>query len=130
VVLMVHLTGGSRIAEIAGEDAAKARFLVDYPEAQIARVILSADRRDAVLELEDGHVGMVHAVGSNYLTRFVNRGEMAAVPSAGEDGAVDLDTGDITWPRAQMHFADDETARAVAGMFASTLDQPANKRAA
>mgnify|MGYP000256506634 CR=1 FL=1 len=83
-----------------------------------------------VLELDDGHVGLVHAIGSNYLTRFVNRGEMAAMPSETEEGVVDLITGDITWPRAHMHFADIDTAGIVAGMFASTLDETANKRAA
>ncbi len=130
VVLAVHLSGGSRVAEIADTDAALDRFMIDYPEVDVLRCILSSDRRDAVLELADGHVGLVHAVGSKYLTRFVNRGEMAAVASAAEDGGVDLNTGDITWPRAHMRFADSETARTVADMFASTLDNVANKRAA
>lgn len=130
VVLVVHLTGGSRVAEITSEGAALERFLIDYPEAVATRCIISGDRRDAVLELADGHVGLVHAIGSNYLTRFVNRGEMAAVPSAAEEGVVDLITGDITWPRAHMHFADADTARTVADMFVSTLDDTANKRAA
>lgn len=130
VVLVVHLTGGSRVAEIASDDVALERFLVDYPEVAATRCIISSDRRDAVLELADGHVGLVHAVGSNYLTRFVNRGEMAAVPSEKEEGVVDLNTGDITWPRAHMHFTDNDTARMVADMFASTLGATANKRAA
>jgi hypothetical protein len=130
VVLLVHLTGGSHTAEIASEDAALERFLVDYPEAEAIRCIISSDRRDAVLELDDGHVGLVHAIGSNFLTRFVNRGEMAAVHSAKEEGVVDLNTGDITWPRAHMRFTDAQTARTVAEMFASALDETANKRAA
>ena len=130
VVLAVHLSGGSRVAEIADADAALDRFRMDYPEVEALRCILSSDRRDAVLELADGHVGLVHAIGSKYLTRFVTRGEMAAVASAAEAGGVDLDTGDITWPRAHMRFADSETARTVADMFASTLDDIANKRAA
>jgi hypothetical protein len=130
VVLAVHLSGGSRVAEIADADAALDRFRIDYPEVEALRCILSSDRRDAVLELADGHVGLVHAIGSKYLTRFVTRGEMAAVASATEDGGVDLNTGDITWPRAHMRFADSETARMVADMFASTLDDFANKRAA
>ena len=130
VVLAVHLSGGSRVAEIANANAALDRFLIDFPEAEALRCILSIDRRDAVLELADGHVGLVHAIGSKYLTRFVNRGEMAAMPSATEAGGVDLDTGDITWPRAHMRFADAETAKTVAGMFASTLDTAASKRAA
>jgi hypothetical protein len=130
VVLVVHLTGGSRIAEIAGKGAAVERFRIDFPDVEVIRCIISSDRRDAVLELSDGHVGLVHAIGSKYLTRFVNRGEMAAMPSAKEEGVVDLYTGDITWPRAHMHFADNETAGTVAGMFASVLDETANKRAA
>lgn len=130
VVLVVHLTGGSRIAEIANENAALERFRIDFPEVEVTRCIISRDRRDAVLCLTDGHVGLVHAVGSKFLTRFVNRGEMAASASAAEEGVVDLNTGDITWPRAHMHFADNETAQTVADMFASTLDKTANKRAA
>ena len=130
VVLVVHLTGGSSIAEIADEQAARDSFALDYPESVVAQCILSSDRRDAVLELSDGHVGLVHAFGSKFLTRFVNRGEMAAVVSGSEEGAVDLNTGDITWPRAQLHFAGAETAKMAAGLFASTLDESANKRAA
>lgn len=129
IVLLVHLTGGSKGAEIESEETAFARFAIDYPEAKPVRCIVSSDRRDAVLELADGHVGLVHAIGSKYLTRLVNRGEMAARPGADSAG-VDLSTGDITWPRAKMHFADSATARTVAGMFASELDNSANQRAA
>lgn len=128
VVLLVHLTGGSRLAEIANAEQATARFLIDYPEAAVERGIVSADRRDAVLELGDGHVGLVHVVGSNFLTRFVSRGEMAARASG--QGAVDLLTHDLTWPRAHMTFSDDETARDVAGLFASELGPRAQQRAA
>jgi hypothetical protein len=130
IVLVVHLTGGSRPAELGSEQDALERFAIDYPEVAISRCILSTDRRDAVLETDDGHVGLVHAIGSKYLTRFVNRGEIAASPSAVKAGAVDLDTGDITWPRAELHFDDDETAKIVAGLFSSTLDRSANQRAA
>ena len=82
------------------------------------------------LELADGHVGLVHVVGSNYLTRFVSRGEMTANESAAEPGGVDLVTHDLTWPRARMTFKDTETARDVAGLFAPELTDRADKRAA
>lgn len=131
IVLAVHLTGGSRPAEIAGETEATDRFAVDYPEAVVLRCILSADRRDAVLEIADGHAGLVHAIGSKYLTRFVGRGEMTARRSEAEPGAVDLDTRDITWPRARLRFSDAATAEAVAALFAPTTpDQTASTRAA
>ncbi|MFZ2101361.1 MAG: hypothetical protein WAU86_12440, partial [Oricola sp.] len=130
VVLVVHLTGGTRLAEIAGAEQAIERFLIDYPEAHISRGIVSADRRDAVLELADGHVGLVHVVGSNYLTRFVSRGEMTANASDAEAGMVDLVTHDLTWPRARMTFNDMTTARDVAGLFAPELTNRADRRAA
>lgn len=130
VVLMVHLTGGSGVAAIESEKQARDRFATDYPEAETVRCILSADRRDAVLELADGHVGLVHAIGSNYLTRFVSRGEMTADVSASEAGVVNLVTRDLTWPRAHMTFEDNETAREVAGLFAAELAGPAQQQAA
>jgi hypothetical protein len=130
VVLLVHLTGGSRMAVIEGEEQARDRFAVDYPEAETTRCILSADCRDAVLQLADGHVGLVHAIGSNYLTRLVTCGEMAAHVGEAETGVVDLLTHDLTWPRAQMTFEDNKTAREVAGLFASELAGPAQEKAA
>jgi len=130
VVLLVHLTGGSQLAAIEGEGQARDRFAIDYPEAEVARCFLSADRRDAVLELADSHVGLVHAIGSNYLTRFVSRGEMTAEVNVSETGAVNLLTRDMTWPRAHMTFQDNETAREVAGLFAPELAGRAQQRAA
>lgn len=130
VVLMVHLTGGSRVAAIASGEQAKERFAIDYPEAVVRQCILSADRRDAVLELADGHVGLVHAIGSNYLTRFVSRGEMTARVNDSQSGSVDLLTHDLTWPRARMTFDDTATAGDVAGLFAPELTPSAGKRAA
>lgn len=130
VVLLVHLTGGSRMAVIEGEEQARDRFAIDYPEAETTRCILSADRRDAVLELADGHVGLVHAIGSNYLTRFVTRGEMAAHVGDADTGVVNLLTHDLTWPRAHMTFEDNDMAREVAGLFASELTGPAQEQAA
>lgn len=130
VVLVVHLTGGSQLADIADAGVAQDRFAIDYPEAAVLRCILSEDRRDAVLELADGHVGLVHAIGSKFLTRFVSRGEMTALANARETGAVDLNTGDITWPRARLHFADDETAKKAASLFAANPDPKTRQRAA
>ncbi|WP_370320696.1 hypothetical protein [Oricola sp.] len=130
VVLLVHVTGGSRMALIEGEEQARVRFAIDYPEAETSRCFLSADRRIAILELADGHVGLVQAIGSNYLTRFVTRGEMAARVGNAGTGVVTLLTHDLTWPRAHMIFEDNETAREVAGLFSSELTGPAQEQAA
>lgn len=130
VVLVVHLTGGSHTAEFDSEEAALERFMIDYPEAQVRKCILSKDRHDAVLELDDGQVGLVHAFGAHFLTRLVRRGEMTARAGATEESAVDLATGDATWPRARMHFADGATARTVVALFGKKVDNTDNKRAA
>jgi ferric-dicitrate binding protein FerR (iron transport regulator) len=118
VVLAVHLTGGSVPAEFGDADQAAKRFAVDFPEAEVRRAFVSRDRRDVVLELADGHVGLVHAIGKMALTRFVAAGEMAAHVSGDDPRKVDLDTGDFTWPRAHFEFEDRETASEVAGLFA------------
>ncbi|QKV17761.1 hypothetical protein [Oricola thermophila] len=130
VVLVVHLTGGSHTAKIANEDAAVERFLIDYPDVEVRQCFLSWDRRDAVLELEDGQVGLVHAVGVNFLTRLVKRGEMTARAGVSDESAVDLETGDVAWPRARMHFADSAMARTVVALFDKKVDTTDNKRAA
>ncbi len=117
VVLTVHLTGGSRVAHIESDKKAVDRFTKDYPEAEPVRCIISVNRRDAVVELADGHVGLVHAIGSHFLTRFVASDEISARLHQSRKCTVDLLIHDLTWPRAQMTFGDDETAQYVANLF-------------
>ena len=118
IVIAVHLMGGTVVAEFTSPDEAIVRFRIDYPEANVAACHISRNRRDAVLELADGHVGLVHAIGSKYLTRSIRGGEMAT--RATGKGTVEIDTHDITWPRARMEFEDQETARKVAELIGSS----------
>ena len=117
IIIAVHLMGGTVVAEFTSLDEAIDRFRIDYPEAKVAACHISKKRRDAVLELADGHVGLVHAIGSKYLTRLIRGGQMAA--RATGTGTVEIDTHDITWPRARMEFEDQETARNVAELIGS-----------
>jgi hypothetical protein len=117
IVIAVHLMGGTAVAEFTSSDEAIDRFRIDYPETNVVACHISRNRRDAVLELADGHVGLVHAIGSKYLTRSIRGGEMAARST--ETGTVEIDTHDITWPRARMEFEDQETARGVAELIGS-----------
>ena len=118
IILAVHLTGGSRTNEFTVPQTAKERFAVDFPEAEILTCHLTADHHDAVLELKDGHVGLVHAIGSMALTRFVAAGEMQARVNEADPSAMDLKTGDLTWPRAHFAFDDPDEAARVASLFA------------
>lgn len=117
IVLAVHLSGGTRSATLASEDEATNRFLIDYPDARIARCDLSADGGIAVLALEDGTIGLVHPVGSHYLTRHVSPGGFSARIDEANPTSVRLKTGDLTWPRAILNFEDAATAKRVAALF-------------
>ncbi|WP_421849160.1 hypothetical protein [Oricola sp.] len=117
IILAVHLSGGTKTSEFDAASVAIERFAVDFPETETVKCHLTRDRHDAILELADGHIGLVHAVGSNALTRFVAAGEMSAWQSADNASSVEIRTGDLTWPRAQFHFDDAGEAAVVSGLF-------------
>lgn len=118
VVLIVHLTGGSRRARLDGEAAARARFAIDFPEAVVAAVHLTRDGDAAFLALEDGRAGIVAAIGDRFLTRVVGAGDMADEPRA--SGAVlTLRLRDFTWKGGAFTFAGESEARAVRDLLAA-----------
>lgn len=116
VVLIVHLTGGSRRARLADEAAARARFGVDHPDLAIVAVHLTKEGDAAFLALDDGHVGIVAAIGDRFLTRLVRAPDLAAPPRVA--GAVLLlRFRDFTWPGGSFTFDREDEARAVAALL-------------
>lgn len=114
IVAAIHFTGGSRAASIASADQARARFAADYPNIQITAVVVTADRRSALLETADGRAGLVHAVGAKFLTRLLTQRDVAAVRSEA-DNVLSVRFWDFTFPRARFAFAGPaEAARAEA----------------
>ncbi|MCO5158223.1 MAG: hypothetical protein M9945_15985 [Aquamicrobium sp.] len=118
VVLLVHLTGGSRRARLADEAAARARFGVDYPDPAIVAVHLTQDGDAAFLALDDGRVGIVAAVGDRFLTRLVGAADLAGAPRVA-GATLMLRLRDFTWPGGAFTFAAEGEARAVAALFAA-----------
>lgn len=116
VVLSVHLTGGSRRAQLDGEEHARARFAEDYPAIAIRAVHLTADRSAAVMELGDARIGIVQAIGGKFLTRVLAQGDLSTAPRA-SDCTVTIRSGDFTWRRGDFTFENDETAKRVEAMF-------------
>ncbi len=118
VVLLVHLTGGSRRARLEDELAARARFGVDYPDLAIVAVYLTQDGDAAFLALEDSRVGIVAAVGDRFLTRMVGAHDLAGTPRV-TGATLMLRLRDFTWPGGAFTFAGEGEARAVAELFAA-----------
>lgn len=117
IVIAVHLTGGTARAVLADAAAARTRFLVDYPDEEIAAVYLTGDRTAAFLELANGHVGLVHTIGDSFFTRCLTP---ADVKSMSRDGttALALRLHDFTWAGDVFHFADEETRSRIEMLFA------------
>ena len=118
VVLLVHLTGGSRRARLEGELAARTRFGVDHPDLAIVAAYLTQDGDAAFLALEDGRVGIVAAAGDRFLTRLVGAPDLAGTPRV-TGATLMLRLRDFTWPGGAFTFAGEGEARAVAALFAA-----------
>lgn len=116
VVLSVHLTGGSKRAQLDSEEHARARFAEDYPSIAILTVHLTADRSAAVMTLGDGRMGIVQAIGGKFLTRLLAQGDLVGVPRA-SDCTVSIRLADFTWRWGEFTFEDRETALRVEAMF-------------
>ena len=118
VVLIVHLTGGSRRARLDGEAAARARFGVDFPDLGVETVHLTAAADAAFLALGDGRVGIVQAIGDKFLTRVVAARDLAGAPRV-TGATLTLRLKDFTWKGGAFTFADEETAGAVGRLLAA-----------
>ena len=116
-VLAVHLTGGSKIATVAGADQALSRFADDFPDEKAGAVRLTADSRTAFLDVGQGRIGIVHSVGDCFLTRIVTPHDIQAL-NVDEAGAIALTLVDFTWKGGRFAFADKADARAVAAVLA------------
>lgn len=116
VVIAVHMTGGSRTASLTGEESARERFAVDYPDLPVKSVWLTSDGKAAILELADGRAGIVHAMGGKFLTRIVNPSDVAGAPRA-TGGRLMLRLRDFTWPGGIFEFAEAADAETVESLF-------------
>lgn len=116
VVIAVHLTGGSQVASLNDESAARVRFALDYPDVPVQHVWLTSDRKAAILELADGRAGLVHATGGKFLTRLVGPPDLAGAPRA-SGGRLMLRLRDFTWPGGIFEFADAADAQGAEALF-------------
>lgn len=112
IVAAVHFTGGSTRRTFAGTGDAAEAFRADFPDAAIRAVWLTRDRADAFLELADGRLGLVHAVGARALTRIPAQRDIVSV-DLGHNAVLTMRLRDFTWPGGKFAFDTVEDARAV-----------------
>ena len=119
IVAAIHFTGGSRGASLDTPDVARARFAIDFPNRAIGRTHVTLDRRSAFLELADGRVGLVHAVGAKFLTRLYGPVDVTSLRRSGQS-AILIRFSDFTFPGARFEFESSTDADRVAEIFAQT----------
>jgi len=126
IVAAIHFTGGSRAASLDTPDAARGRFAIDYPNLAIGRVHVTLDRRSAFLEVADGGVGLVHAIGAKFLTRLYGPADVTSLRRSGQS-AILVRFSDFTFPGARFEFENSADADRVAQILA---DPGSGRRAA
>lgn len=111
-VAAVHFTGGSRTTRLADARSAVERFAVDFPDLRAGAVQLTENGDTAFIELADGHIGIVHAVGDRFLTRIVTPAEIELAKLDGHT-VLTLRLKDFTWRGGRFAFADAAAAQAI-----------------
>lgn len=119
IVAAIHFTGGSRWASLDTPEAARERFAIDFPNLAIDRTCVTLDRRSAFLELSNGQVGLVHAVGAKFLTRLYGPIDIASLRRSGPS-AILIRFSDFTFPGARFEFERSADADRVTGLFGQT----------
>lgn len=117
IVAAIHFTGGSRGASIEEPEDARERFAIDFPNLAIVRTHVTLDRRSAFLEIADGRIGLVHAVGAKFLTRLYGPVDVASLRRSGQT-AILIRFSDFTFPGARFEFESSANADRVAQIFA------------
>ncbi|MGO4833287.1 hypothetical protein AB4144_13525 [Rhizobiaceae sp. 2RAB30] len=113
VVVAVHLTGGSKIATILGDDHARQLLREDFPDELPGKVAITGDRMSAFLELPGGRTGIVQSFGDGYFTRIATPKDVAAA-TLRPPATVTIRFRDFTWTGGHFIFADENVARAIA----------------
>lgn len=118
-VLVVHFTGGSKRAAIAGEDHARDIFKAEHPDLLAGNVAVTKDGQSAFLALPGDNLGVVHVLGDGFFTRIFSRKDVGRAAFA-EPATVSVRFRDFSWTGGNFTFDDATTARWVAAAVAPT----------
>lgn len=111
-VLAVYLSGISKPAKLADNGEAKTEFLLDYADATIKNTILTADKSAGFLMFDRKNtVGLVEAMGSEFLTRLLSAGDIAGLELS--EGKLNVRFNDFTHKRHSYTIENPKDATAV-----------------
>ncbi|MBA8877616.1 hypothetical protein [Phyllobacterium myrsinacearum] len=117
-VFAVHLAGGSKRPLLNDDTQTTLLFLQDYPETRIGPIVYTLDRRTAFFPLPDNRTGVVHGVGSKFLTRHLSQHDILSAMATGPADLM-LRLHDITWPHPAFSFANETDRITVLDWLAS-----------
>jgi len=107
IALLIHRLGHSAEHHFADEGAVRSAFIDEFPDAVINRVDLAANRRSALVELEQG-CGLIRAMGRFTLARQFTRADLHKLS---RDGAtLRLRLTDYADPVFVIDLREEETA--------------------
>ncbi len=110
VVFVVHLSGSSTLCSFLSNEAVLRRFRIDYPGFESRSVILSEDKKTAILlSYDDSEAGLVTSIGAHSLTRLLNAQLIKSLQV--NDGQVKLELNDMTLPKVEFEVAPQSTAK-------------------
>ncbi len=110
---LVYLFGGSKQASITTAGEALDRFRRDYPHWQDDQVLLSEDGQVALIPSAGDQIGLVFSVGDTFVTRLLNREDIAAASDADAPAQIhfhDFSAPDIRVPRSLVAQLDARAA--------------------
>lgn len=110
-VLAVYFSGISKAARLTDAKEVQMEFLRDYADAIIEKTFLTSDNRAGFVALSEKNTfGLVEAMGSQFLTRFLAPGDVASVKLS--DGQLDVCYNDFT--HKKQHYTIDNQKDAAA----------------
>ena len=109
IVLLTWLLGGSRKAPALDQTSAQNRFSMDFPECTPVSCTLAQDASGALLETQDGRIGVITPLGDCHTTRLWKRGVIEHV--ALNDGTLTVTTRDYKMPEIRLTLADQSLAK-------------------
>ena len=105
VLGLIYWFGQTKKVTPLTPDTVKVRFAQDYPGLPVNDVQISDDGYSAlILELGEGQVGLVHAIGQHQLTRLLDREVLRDVKE--HDQGIDLYVNDFTLRLVTFPVAD------------------------
>lgn len=96
ITLLLHLLGLSRRATMRDEQAARAAWLMEFPEDTPLRVVLSHDHHAALVDTNKGH-GIVWPMGADTTARYLDGAQITRTAKG-----LRIDLPDYTAPHIHL----------------------------